>query len=149
MESVSFHLFSIGIIVRETNSARGCQGPNRQVNKRPQPCKYHPSAISVSLSFFSHFLYNHKKDTEVDKWRHFEAKRVGCRGQIELVSVEDRLETVRGVGAYVSLVGVLRRLVQKVVLLDQLLELRKSAKILRVGVSYDMSNIYISICLFF
>lgn len=64
------------------------------------------------------------QDTEVHVGRHPEAKGQRHHGEVQGVDAVDLLERVRVVGPDVGLVGLLGRLVQVVVLLDQLLQLR-------------------------
>lgn len=66
-----------------------------------------------------------EKDTQVDVGRHFEAKGQRHHGEVEGVDAVDLFERVGVVGPHVRLVGFLGRLVQVVVLLNQLLQLNE------------------------
>lgn len=68
------------------------------------------------------------KDTQVDVGRNFEAKGQRHHGEVQGVDAVDLFERVRVVGPHVRLVGLLGRLVQVVVLLNQLLQLDDAHK---------------------
>merc|ERR1719334_825222 len=65
-----------------------------------------------------------RRDAEVDARRNGEAESFGDGFQIESVDVEDAFEGVGGVGGDVGLVSEKGAFVEKVVLLDEFLQLR-------------------------
>lgn len=69
------------------------------------------------------------KDTQVDVRRHLEAEGQRHHGEVEGVDAVDLLERVRVVSPHVRLVGFLGRLVQIVVLLDELLQLNNRSRL--------------------
>lgn len=71
---------------------------------------------------------NTAKDTQINVRRHFEAERQRHHGEVEGVDAVDLFERVRVVSPHVGLVGFLGRLVEIVVLLDQLLQLKDKKK---------------------
>lgn len=68
------------------------------------------------------------KDTQINVRRHFEAERQRHHGEVEGVDAVDLFERVRVVSPHVGLVGFLGRLVEIVVLFDQLLQLKDKKK---------------------
>lgn len=73
------------------------------------------------------------KDTQINIWRNFEAKRQRHHGEVEGVDAVDLFERVGVVCPHVGFVGLLGRLVEIVVLLNQLLQLKNKTQ-------FEMSN---------
>lgn len=65
-----------------------------------------------------------QKDTQINIWWNFEAERQRHHGEVQGVDAVDLFERMGVVSPHVGLVGLLGRLVEVVVLLNQLLHLR-------------------------
>lgn len=63
------------------------------------------------------------KDTQINVWRHFEAKGQRHHEEVECIYVVDLFERMGVVRPHIRLVGFLCRLMEIVVLLYQLLQL--------------------------